>query len=173
MKALSILCLTLMSGCNSPDSKIEPQSHLPIPAKLEYKPKTTLTDFIVIPTLHPDLVSAVELNQVDSLLKACVAEFNRAAEADYADMHKTHSEIPFRKENYVIDLSAYKKQLVVSVNSKGVKTVWVNCFCSDEADFPNWKREIVDITDGGNCFFNVRLNLTEGTWEDLQANGVA
>ncbi|TGE28830.1 hypothetical protein [Hymenobacter metallicola] len=173
MRAAVIVCLILISGCNSQEGKIKLKVPTATTSIHEQETKITLTDFAVIPNFQPNPVSVAELNQVDALLRACVTEFNKAAEADYADMQKAHPEIPFRKENYVIDLARYRKQLVVNVNSQGAKIVWVNCFCGDEADFPYWKKRIVDVTDGGNCFFNVRLNLTKGTWEDLRTNGVA
>jgi hypothetical protein len=47
------------------------------------------------------------------------------------------------------------------LNSKGEKEVWINCFCRDgERD---WRKNLVFVKDGGNCYFNLKVNLSRGT----------
>src|SRR3569623_2361249 len=50
-----------------------------------------------------------------------------------------------------IDLSNYKRQYMPFLNKRGEKLVWVNCFCISDMNFPDWKKEIVIVDDGGSC----------------------
>ncbi len=55
------------------------------------------------------------------------------------------------------------------INEEGEKEVWVNCFC--KTDGQNWKKESIQVDDGGNCYFRVKINLTTGKYHDLMVNG--
>lgn len=66
----------------------------------------------------------------------------------------------------------YCKQFIGAVNFKGEKTIWVNCFCEKyKDDFKNWKTEIVFVKDGGNCYFNIKINADKSKYYDLNING--
>ncbi len=68
----------------------------------------------------------------------------------------------------------YFKQFVGITDSNGDKIIWVNCFCkAEENSFNDWKNKIVFVNDGGNCFFNVKINITKNTYFDLMVNGQA
>ncbi len=73
------------------------------------------------------------------------------------------------KYGKLTDLSKYKRQLVPYLNAKGEKEVWVNCFCSDFGQ--DWRKEIIQVDDGGRCFFNLRINLMTKKGFDLRVNG--
>lgn len=100
-----------------------------------------------------------ELNLVDSFLLACVTNYNNSLNKD----HKQWS----------IDLKnrSYRKQLIVVTNKSGQKEVWVNCFCRVNND--KWKTRILAVLDGGNCYFNFKINLATKKYFDLGVNGVA
>ncbi|RZA07919.1 MAG: hypothetical protein EOO68_02745 [Moraxellaceae bacterium] len=100
-----------------------------------------------------------ELHLVDSLLLTCVTNYNNSLDKD----HKQWS-IDLKKRNY-------KKQLIVVTNKNGQKEVWVNCFCRVDND--KWKKRMFSVDDGGNCYFNFKINLTTKTYYDLGVNGVA
>ena len=101
-----------------------------------------------------------ELSLVDSLLLACVTNYNNSLDKD----HKQWS-IDLKKRNY-------RKQLIVVTNKNGQKEVWVNCFCYTWGS-DKWKTEILGVDDGGNCYFNFKINLTTIKYFDLGVNGVA
>jgi hypothetical protein len=75
--------------------------------------------------------------------------------------------------NEYIDLKKYKRQYVPFVNSKGEKKVYINCFCTSDWSFDNWKKSLVQVDDGGSCFFQVTINLTTAECEKLFTNGYA
>jgi hypothetical protein len=55
------------------------------------------------------------------------------------------------------------------IDSKGDKKVYINGFCVLD-DFTYWKQTLVDVADGGSCFFHVTLNLTTNKYEKLFIN---
>jgi hypothetical protein len=65
----------------------------------------------------------------------------------------------------------YKRQYVPYANAKGEKKVFINCFCSGIAGFEKWKEKLVEVDDGGSCFFNVTINITNQTYGPLLING--
>lgn len=75
------------------------------------------------------------------------------------------------KNNLKIELGRYNRQYVAAENSKGEKEVWINCFCR-EWDINN-RKQIVSVLDGGNCYFNLKINLTTGEYYELMVNGDA
>ncbi len=105
------------------------------------------------------ILTRADINEIDRLLIKCVTDYNNSLEQDY--------------KQFSIDLTKndYKKQLVAVTNSKGEKEVWVNCFCRTWDT--RWKTEIMHVDDGGNCYFNFKINLTTKKYYDLGVNGEA
>ncbi len=107
----------------------------------------------------PATLSDDEILLVEKILKTVVEKNNDSRD------EKTAS-------RFSIELQGYKKQYVPIINQKGENEVWANMFCSDfEAEY--WKTEIVNVEDGGNCFWNVKINLTTGEYYELSINGYA
>lgn len=69
------------------------------------------------------------------------------------------------------DLSLYNFQYIPVYNSKMEKEVWVNAFCY--SFYVYWKKEIVEVKDGGSCYFNLKINLKTSNVYDFQVNGEA
>lgn len=107
----------------------------------------------------PTILTQIDINIVDSLISICVSDYNNALDKD----HKEWS-IDLKKYNYL-------KQLIIVTNNKGEKEVWVNYFC--DTWNMNWKKEILLVHDGGNCYFNFKINLATKTFYDLSVNGEA
>ncbi|MFD2717854.1 hypothetical protein ACFST9_03960 [Hymenobacter monticola] len=116
-------------------------------------------------------LSTAELRSVEVLLKQCVAEHNLTQEREFQEMVKAHPEIQFKRENYFINVANYERQLVPFLNAKNEKVVWVNCSCGRSKN--GVPKEIIEVMDGGNCYFNVKINLTKQTWYDMMVNGSA
>lgn len=108
---------------------------------------------------------------IEELLETCINSYNTQQQKRYNKIMAKHPEYTLRKEDFIIDLKVYKRQYVAITNSKGEKEVWVNCFCSTEIE--NWKKDIILFFDGGNCYFNLKINITKGTYYNLMVNGVA
>jgi hypothetical protein len=97
---------------------------------------------------------------VDSLLISCVTVYNNSLDKD----HKEWT-INLKKRNY-------RKQLLAVTNKNGEKEVWVNCFC-DTWGNDKWKTQVMLVQDGGNCYFNFKVNLATKKFYDFGINGVA
>ena len=67
----------------------------------------------------------------------------------------------------------YFRQFVGAETESGEKIVWINCFCKKELDsFKEWKTNLVYVADGGNCFFNVKANITKNIYTEMNVNGL-
>ena len=96
----------------------------------------------------PYILTNADIDRIDQIFKKCVIENNI-------------------NTNYF----HYRKQYVPFIDKKGKRKVWINCFCEDSYDFSYWKKNIVFVDDGGSCFFNVIINITDRTFSDLRVNG--
>ena len=87
-------------------------------------------------------------------------------------MNKKFPQNGFQLKDFIIDLRKYYRQYIVTKNKKGEKEVWVNCFCSIQ-NMDYWKKQVVFVMDGGNCFFNLKINLSRKSYSDFEVNGEA
>jgi len=99
-----------------------------------------------------------ELSKLDQLLKVCINTHNAKQ-----DTTKEFSEF--------IDLKKYKRQYVAYIDKSGEKKVYINCFCISNWSFEDWKETLVQVDDGGSCFFHLTINLTKLKYEQFATNG--
>ncbi|MBC6699067.1 hypothetical protein [Hymenobacter sp. BT190] len=136
------------------------------PALLE--PKGQEREYVILPfSEKPDYVlkgatmtplTGEDIDEVYRLVQGAVDEYN----TEQAHLEHKHSAIGLRR---------YRLQLIPALNAKGEKTVWVNAFCSNAPT--NWEKSLVVVNDGGNCFFQLSVNLLWKKWYDFGANGEA
>jgi hypothetical protein len=108
---------------------------------------------------------------IEKLLTQCIAEYNLEQEKLFNEISSKHPDYNLNKKHFVIDLTQYKRQYIVVINDKGEKEVWINCFCN--TFIKGWRKEIIMVKDGGNCYFNLKINLTTEKYYDLSVNGEA
>lgn len=103
----------------------------------------------------------------DSILSTCINNYNIDQEKFYAEICNKYPDSKHTKDQFTIDLPQYKRQYVCVTNKQGEKEVWINFFRESslpipfEGEIPNrWKTEIIRVHDGGNDYFNVKINLT-------------
>lgn len=188
MRSLQILAagfLVLMTGCQAREpepaaAKRGPQAVAPKPvvdtsraAVLAYDEER---DQYIFENVKAAALLPEEVARVDTLLAASVEAHNQAQVAELGDMreimHKYDPKVRLHEERYYLNLANYKRQLIVVTNAQGEKIVWVNCFCR-EGSQASWRHQIIEVVDGGNCYFNIKLNLTRRIWYDMMINGVA
>ena len=131
-------------------------------AVLEYKPGNSM------PKVFPDgykktTLSKKEINKIELILNRCIEERNAAARIEYK------TDLTRYAIDYIIVLQKYTRQYVPSISLGGDKIVWVNCFCHSYNAF---RDEILGTDDGGECYFNVMINLNNKTYFDLKVNGL-
>lgn len=72
-------------------------------------------------------------------------------------------------------LKWYTRQYVFGVDENGKKYVWINALRleNDESYTERVSRHIIRVRDGGNYFWNVLLNITDGKVLSVMTNGEA
>lgn len=161
------LLIILCTSCSQSGSSRHPDP----PAASQVVEDTT--DFAVIAfnpnhpwpfkhTYKPAALSKSEIQLLNCIVKDCIMNYNREL-------------APNLKPSYGIDMIKYKykykRQYMAVVNKIGQKVVWVNGFCNTWNK--QWKKEIVFVQDGGNCYFNIKINLTTKECFGVSVNGYA
>ena len=116
-----------------------------------------------------------DLLEIEYILTKCIIEYNIQQKQRFDEIP---TESPIKDINlFVINLKDYKRQYVVIENSKGEKEIWINClcneFCDRFSDRDSWQKSVGIILDGGNCFFQLKINLTQKKYYDFYVNGYA
>lgn len=119
----------------------------------------------------PAYLNGDDIRKTETLLKECLADHNLEQEDLFKELDARNPDDRLDRNHFVIDLARYKRQYTAVVNAKGEKEVWVNCFCSEPGY--DWKKQILGVADGGNCYFNLKINLATGNCYDFQVNGDA
>jgi hypothetical protein len=151
-------------SCSQPGSKkIEQSSLRPViidTSRIAIIPFDQADNWPFDNRFKPSTLSSQEIIEVDSLLKACVANYNIGLSKNL-------------EEYYSIDFQKYKYkfQYVAAINGKGEKEVWINGFCNTWDT--HWKKEILFVKDGGNCYFNLKFNLSTKECFEVAVNGYA
>lgn len=99
-----------------------------------------------------------DLDSIERLLTDCLKAHNATQDST-------------KQNSAYIFLNSYKRQYLPFVTKTGDKKVLINCFCISDWDFEHWKRYLVQVDDGGSCFFHLYVNLSRHTYEQLFING--
>jgi len=118
----------------------------------------------------PYSLTESDVAEVESILLNCVYKYNLSQTREFNRLNKKEPGY-FDLKSFIIDLPKYKRQLVAVINSKGEKEVWVNCFRESNYKIKYWREKIVMASDGGNYFFNVKINLTTKKYHEFRVNG--
>lgn len=113
--------------------------------------------------LVPDDLTIIEL-----VLIRFIKDYNLEQEKQYEKIKTENPKSKININSFVIDLSKYKRQYVATINKKGEKEVWVNCFCDSWNE--KWREYLILAFEGGNCYFNLKINLNTGEYYDLIVN---
>lgn len=117
-------------------------------------------------------LSPNDIQNIDSILSIAINNYNLDQEKKFQEAKLAYPNSNIVKSNFFIDLKKYKRQYIVALNNKGEKLVWVNCFCKGNLDYFTKKAPMI-VMDGGNCFFNIKINLTTKEYFDFSVNGDA
>jgi hypothetical protein len=119
----------------------------------------------------PSSLTQTETEEIDSILKQCIDAYNPDQQLLFDTISTAHPEYNLKVGNFIINLSKYKRQYFPVINSAGQKEIWVNCFCNDFEK--NWRKEMLIVKDGGNCYFSLVINLATKTFSRFIVNGDA
>lgn len=151
MEKLIFIFLILISSCKEVTKTQDIENN----EKTEPKFELAASNFVILtyqPKWHwtfenakPTELSNSELIEIENIIKKAIKENNEIQK----------SEVKF---------NGYKRQYVPIINNKGQKEVFVNFFCNDFGA-NNWKTELVQVEDGGNCYYNLKFNLVTKTYK--------
>lgn len=85
----------------------------------------------------PANLAADDLIKIDTLLNKCINDYNIDQEKIFKERSHQHPDIKIDRNDFIIDLTRYKRQYIATLNAKEEKEVWVNCFCN--SGNMNWK----------------------------------
>lgn len=117
----------------------------------------------------PTSIDNDELIKIENILNDIVKEHN---EKERLELNEHNKKFPnnFKKQTgYEISLENKMRQYVPILNEKGEKEIWINFFC-DKPRNDEWKTFPRQVNDGGNCYFSVKVNLTQNTFKELIVN---
>lgn len=177
--AICILGFIFLLSCKQNDTKSKGSTVLELePPRQDM---VVSPEYVVIKfdsTMHwlfkdskPAALNLAEIREIEFILSKCINAYNPKQFKRFEKDTKENTGYEIIKNHYIIDLKRYDRQFVAVFTKKGEKEVWINCFCWTSSN--NWKKEIYRIDDGGNCFFNLKINLTKKTYYNFRINGTA
>jgi hypothetical protein len=181
MTKFVLLSLFLIISCNKTKKQVVEIEHTKVKQELFKLPKSEFTILTYQSNWHwvyqnvaSTKLSELELIDIEYILKNAIDTNNKLQEKELNAENICNIERPFLETSYKLNLDQYKRQYVPIINSKGEKEVWINFFCNDlhENYFGDldWKTDLIQVEDGGNCFFNIKINLTTKTYYQLEIN---
>jgi hypothetical protein len=67
----------------------------------------------------------------------------------------------------------YNRQYIAAVNENGEKLVWINFFCHDTwKDSYDLTKTRLNISDGGKCYFKLKVNISQKKIINYRFNGL-
>ena len=137
------------------------------------KDQTIINELVSTYKILPKAVKTTELskaefNLVEKKIKECIGNYNSKIVAGFKKRGENRKNT---KMYQIMELKNYKIQYVPYLNEKGEKEIWINGFCNNFN--MDWKKEIIYVFDGGNCYFTIRLNLSTGECIEIGTNGYA
>ena len=179
MKVLSIVASALVLlgsiSCNTrTEEKIENTAIIPAVEPFSVDTSRIViinNDSLAYPVFSeakPAILNMQDLRIIEESLASQLTAYNRIQEDRYKAVCEKYPKLTFNISHFIIRSDEYRRQYVAVINSEGEKEVWVNCFCSDDK---NWKTAKVDVDDGGNCYFNFKINIQHGKLYEFRVNG--
>lgn len=179
MKQLLLILIISLTACNGQtkqaDKTIEKQivsSNFQIPDStyviLDYK-----SDWHrIFKDAELTTLSENELDEVEKIIEQAIKE-NNEQQRESLEKHNTiYPNDRWTETGFELKTKGFKRQYVTVINDKGQKEIWINFFCNDWGS-ENWKSDLMEVNDGGNCYFNLKVNLEKKTYSELYINGYA
>lgn len=112
-----------------------------------------------------------DLMIIEKNIRKCTSEHNLIQIKEFNRLDSINPNLNLDLNNFKIELERYKRQYMPIINNQGEKIVWINFFCNEYNI--DWKNEIVFVMDGGNCYFQLKVNLDKDNYFDFWVNGDA
>ncbi|GEM_PF-715684 len=113
-----------------------------------------------------------DLKIAEQLLNQEIKKFNEEGEIRSFYLKEKFPDRHLNERQFSIKLEEYRRQYIIATSPTGDRILHINLFCGTEG-FEFWREEYVSVDDGGNCFFQVLINISKMKLLDLSVNGVA
>lgn len=179
MRQLILMFFIFLTACNRQlkqsdqtfDKQIEP-SNFEIPDStyviLEFKSDW----YWLFMDAKPTTLSENELSEIESIIGKAVKENNEQQLQELETHNNEYPDNKWTETGFELKTKGFKRQYVPVINKDGQKEIWINFFCNDWGN-ENWKSDIMEVDDGGNCYFNLKVNLETKSFSELSINGYA
>ena len=116
-------------------------------------------------------VSEKDILLAEELINRRLKIFNEEENAQNNDFNYVlNDSLHFKKDEIV--LSNYYRQYCVIKNEKREKILNLNCLCYlDKQSISNWRKSTILVKDGGNCYFQISVNLDRKIVFGFMRNG--
>lgn len=184
-----IFILVLISACQPAEVKLPEKvefQNVDLQNKVLDSVRTTIpVDTSIIAVLEYDksqhyafikgektTLNMIELQEIEDIIRKEVKNINILQKEKYAKLCRKYTNYWFRLENFIISLENHNRQYIPVINDKNEKEIWINLFCTNYNEYPYWKETVILVIDGGNCYFNLKINLTKKTYSDFKMNSL-
>lgn len=118
-----------------------------------------------------------DISECEHILKNFIDQYNIKGKIKLDSLEKHYNTpkykgIQFLENQFYIDLQKYGRQYIAVKDKHSHKIVYINCFCNP-SEFTYRKHDWVQVDDGGNCFFQIKIDLNDKKVIDFRENGVA
>jgi hypothetical protein len=120
---------------------------------------------------RPADLTNLEIDSVEILLAKFIKNYNSIQDLKLQELHKKNPDDKVQSSYYIIELSRYRRQYIAKINSQGEKEVWIKFFCGNLVS--DWRKRLVIVEDGGNCYFQIKVNITAKRCYEFMVNGYA
>jgi len=128
-------------------------------------------DYKVIPLKQSDFL------ECEKLVKDYINQYNIKGAKRLDSLKRylrdvKHKNVQLFEDQFFINLKKYGRQYIAVKNKENHIIVYLNCFCNP-SEFNYRKKDWVFVEDGGNCFFQIKIDLTDKKIIEYSENGVA
>ena len=121
----------------------------------------------------PTDLNSAELLEIESILNQAISDNNKVQAENLKKGNEANPENKRTETGFELSLENYQRQYVPYINSSGEKEIWINFRCGKHKT-NKWKTELLPpVTDGGNCYYQIKINLSKKSYSDLHINGYA
>ncbi|MDN4167101.1 hypothetical protein QWY31_16440 [Cytophagales bacterium LB-30] len=116
-------------------------------------------------------MSEDEIILIEILLRKMIIQYNIDAEKKFVMMDSKFPKYGLKLKDFTIELDDYGRQFMAVISDEGKKIVYVGCFC-DPKKFGYRTKELVQVMDGGKCYFEFKIDLETRQIFEFSENGV-
>jgi hypothetical protein len=122
--------------------------------------------------VKPSKLSEDELAEVETIIEQAIMENNEQQSKNLENHNISYPDNQGTETGFELETKRVKRQYEPVMNKNGQKEVYINFLCTDW-ECEKWKSAIILVNDGGNSYFNLKMNLETKTYSELTIIGYA